>query len=260
MNDDVWLRELAQVKRDEEAEERARLDERWDRLSAGELSPEEDAGLRALAETSEEAREAYEAFRPLGPDFHARVVNAVRAGQEVAGPPPRVLPFRPARLGGWLTAAAAVAAVLVLFLRTPASPPLPGYTVAEMDGGIRTQRGEPSAAGMPVFMPGSRLTLVVKPPQAIADEVEARSFLSDGSRIDPWRPDDVAISRGIVRLEGTLGDELPAGSWKIWVVVGRPGSIPSDEELMASLRAGRLRDGSWQAVPADLRVEARPPS
>jgi hypothetical protein len=259
MSDEPWLRELAQVKRDEDAEERSRLDERWDRLSAGELSPEEEAGLRALAGTSEEAREAYEAFRPLGPDFHARVVNAVRAERKPAEPRSRILPFRPAaRLGGWLTAAAAVAAVLVLFLRTPASPPLPDYTITEMDGGIRTQRGDPAAAGLPVFVPGSRLTLVVKPPQPITDEVEARSFLSNGSRIDPWEP-SVQIARGVVKLEGSLGDQLPAGSWRVWVVVGRPGGVPSDKELMASLRAGRSRDDSWQAVHAELRVEARPP-
>jgi hypothetical protein len=259
MNDDPWLRELVQVKRDEEAEERSRLDERWDRLSTGELSPEEEAELRALAETSEEAREAYEAFRPLGPDFHARVVNAVLAERKTAEEPPSpVLPVPPApRFGGWLTAAAAVAAVLLLFLRTPASlPPLPAYQVEDVAGGIRTHRGDP--AGKSVFVPGSRLTLDVRPPQPITDEVEARGFLSDGSRIIPWKP-SISIARGKVRLEGTLGDQLPAGSWRVWVVVGRPGGIPSDEELMASLRAGHLRDDSWQAVHADLRVEARPP-
>src|SRR6185295_1315642 len=86
MSNDQWLKELAQVGREQEAEDRARLDERWDRLSCGQLSAEEEKELRALAETSEEARLAYEAFQPLGPDFQARVVDAL-AGQKQAQAP-----------------------------------------------------------------------------------------------------------------------------------------------------------------------------
>src|SRR4051794_40042585 len=108
-DDDRFLRELAQVANDEKQAEEARLDERWDRLSAGALSPEEEAALRALTEASEEGGGAYEAFRPLGREFRARVVRARRdqsAAAAPAEPPARVLPFRrqARRLGGWLTA------------------------------------------------------------------------------------------------------------------------------------------------------------
>jgi RNA polymerase sigma-70 factor (ECF subfamily) len=48
-------------------------------LAAGTLTAEEDAELRALAVSSPEAREAYEAFRPLGATFQARVVSAINA-------------------------------------------------------------------------------------------------------------------------------------------------------------------------------------
>jgi RNA polymerase sigma factor (sigma-70 family) len=54
-------------------------DERWDRLAAGTLSAEEEEELRALADSSPEAREAYKAFKPLGADFQARVVSAINA-------------------------------------------------------------------------------------------------------------------------------------------------------------------------------------
>jgi uncharacterized protein (DUF4415 family) len=77
MNDEPRLRELAQVIREEKAD-RFRLDERWARLSSGELSEQEEAELRALAEVSLEARQAYEAFRPLGPEFQARMVQILR--------------------------------------------------------------------------------------------------------------------------------------------------------------------------------------
>jgi RNA polymerase sigma-70 factor (ECF subfamily) len=78
MNNDSILSELgALARREREAE--SPLDERWDRLAAGTLTAEEDAELRALAASSAEAREAYEAFRPLGADFQARVVRAINA-------------------------------------------------------------------------------------------------------------------------------------------------------------------------------------
>ncbi len=79
MNKDSILSELGALARQEGEAESPLLDERWDRLAAGTLTAEEDAELRALAASSDEAREAYEAFRPLGADFQARVVRAINA-------------------------------------------------------------------------------------------------------------------------------------------------------------------------------------
>src|SRR5687768_15946406 len=109
MNEERLLRELGHLAKEEERTERARLDERWDRLAAGTLSAEEEAELLALAETSPEAREAWEAFRPLGPEFQARVVEKIAAElpEERRG---RFLQFPAIRIGGWVTAAAAAAA------------------------------------------------------------------------------------------------------------------------------------------------------
>src|SRR5581483_237467 len=81
MNKDQLLGELGGLARQEREAEKARLDERWDRLAAGTLTPEEEAELKALAANSPEARETYEAFRPLGADFQARVVSAINAGR-----------------------------------------------------------------------------------------------------------------------------------------------------------------------------------
>ncbi|HEV2844584.1 MAG TPA: hypothetical protein VG477_07045, partial [Thermoanaerobaculia bacterium] len=112
------------MNREKQAEERNRFGERWDRLSSGDLSAEEEAELRVLAETSEEAREAYEAFRPLGPEFHASVAGAIReqglAPQGMAEKSPaKPLPFRPrtARVAGWGSLAAVAAVLLVMVLR-----------------------------------------------------------------------------------------------------------------------------------------------
>ena len=256
MSDDPWLRELAQVKRDEDAEERSLLDERWDRLSAGELSPEEEAGLRALAETSEEAREAYEAFRPLGPDFHARVVNAVRAERKAAEPRPRILPFRPsARLGGWLTAAATAAAVLMVVLRSPA--PLPDYAPPEVTGGSKAERGGEPQSG--TFSPGDPIRVVLRPETAVsgAGPLEARCVLVRGgdrllrlletrTEIDP---------DGSVKMDGVLDADVPPGAWTLWAVAGRPGRLPEPAELR-NLSAVKVRRDGWTAMPTAIRIEA----
>lgn len=248
------------MNREREAEERFRLDERWDRLSAGELTPEEEAELIALAETSEEAREAYEAFRPLGPEFQARVVSVIQAQE----PKARVLPFRRAatRYGGWVTGALAAAAALFLVVRNPASPPLPGYE-AHLNGGAREYRGatEPSS-GIPVFVPGTQLILDVTPQQAVTGPLEAHAFLARGADIVAWEPEPPlkVSSQGTVRLRGMLGQEirLEPGEWKIWIVIGRPGKLPSADEIAAELRAGRTRHTDWQAaISEDLRITDR---
>src|SRR5215831_10074605 len=123
MSDDRLLRELGHLAREEKEAEQARLDERWDRLADGTLSPEEDAELRALAAASPEAREAYEAFRPLGAAFQARLVDELATAVPAATKTPagRLLNFRRAlsrnsvRFGA--VAAAVAAACLFLVLR-----------------------------------------------------------------------------------------------------------------------------------------------
>ena len=256
MNEDRFLNELGDLARQEDEAERARFDERWDRLAAGTLSPEEDAELRALAASSPDLREAYEAFRPLGPDFQARMV--AKAASELARGR-RALPFR--RVEVWLGAAAALAAGLYLFLRTP---PLPVYT-ADLSGGVQSQRGEPAqTAGLPVFVPGSLLTVNARPSKLVEGRVEAHGFVSplSGGEVRPLDPQPpFEVKNGSVRLRATLGQEirLPSGDWRLWIVVGRPGRIPSASALTRELRAGRTGRADWQAVPADLRVDDRAP-
>ncbi|HEY2295484.1 MAG TPA: hypothetical protein VGM86_32675 [Thermoanaerobaculia bacterium] len=240
--------------------ERARLDERWDRLAAGTLTAEEDAELRALAAKSPEARETYEAFRPLGADFQARMIDRIAA--ELAKPAApeerrsRILPFRPFWRAGWLTAAAAAAAVLLLLLRSPASlPPLPMYMADQPAGGVQAFRGGISSQS---FTPGSTLSLVVRPQHPVTGKVAARAFLARGAEWLSWEP-EIEVSQGGIRLQGELPRELQPGGWRLWVVVGRPARLPPIQELRAEVRAGKVRHDAWQAVPADLRVEAQAP-
>ncbi len=78
MSPDKLLEELARIARQGSSRFALADDPRWHRLTAGELSAEAEAELRVWAATSEDASIAYEAFRPLGPEFRALIVNALR--------------------------------------------------------------------------------------------------------------------------------------------------------------------------------------
>jgi len=255
MNEDHLLRALGQLAREEERAEKARLDPRWDRLAAGTLTADEEAELHALAESSPEAREAWKAFQPLGPEFQARMVEQIAAELPKKG---KVLPFRPAaRIGGWLTAAAAAAAIAVMLLRPAAH--LPVYT-AHLEGGAQTFRGsEPApASGQPVFFPGSQLTLVARPSEPVKGrKLETRRFLSPQTGtgdLTPWTPEPQIGEHGSVRLRGTLGQEIriSPGAWTAWVVIGRKGRLPSADELRSELLAGRSQPADWRSICNDL--------
>jgi hypothetical protein len=266
MSEDRLLRELGHLAKEEEGADKARLDERWDRLAAGTLTAKEEAELLALAETSPEARETYEAFRPLGADFQARVVEAATA--ELPKPKPSPLPFPlAARIGGWVTAAAAVAACLFFLVRPAPMPALPAYT-AELSGEIKMSRGNElgPVSKQPVFIAGSIVKLVARPEKSIEGrELDVRGFLSPQTGktdLTPWKPEIKIADNGAVLLKGTLGEEIriPPGAWTVWVVIARKGKIPSASELQSELLTDRTQHSDWQALHVNLLVEDRPPS
>jgi len=260
MSDDL-RRELTQVNREIQDEERRRLDERWDRLSSGELSAEEEAELRALAASSEEAREAWEAFRPLGPDFHASVVRAIRdqGSAPVDAPakaPAEPLPFRrrASRLAGWGSLAAAAAAAVVVLLVRPAAP-LPWYSPPEVSGGVHTSRGEEAAeAEVPVVTSGGRVQVIVRPQAAIsrAPRLEAFCFLTRGRELHLLEVHNEIDSGGSIKMKGSIGGIQP-GAWRLWTVIGRRGKLPHPADLR--LHSVQARERDWVAVSREIRIQ-----
>jgi hypothetical protein len=259
MNDD-WLRELAQVNQEDQAEGRSRLDERWDRLSAGELSPEEEAELLALAESSDEGREAYEAFRPLGPEFEAKVVQAIREQglpDAAPKPPAKLLPFRRrAWIGGWIAAAAA-AAILTVSLRP--SAPLPDYASLKISGEAR-ERGDQPKDTTPTLRPGSPFTAYVNPQTAGAYEnrLDARCFLSCDRELRSVEIKSLFPSGGSVEINGTMPN-AGAGTCILWAVISRRGKMPRADELRSLLKSTPVRQRNWVAVSRNIRIEPRGP-
>lgn len=237
----------------------ARFDERWDRLAAGTLSPDEEQELRALAETDADAKAAYEAFRPLGPAFTAQVTAALRATMDGGGavaaatPAAPVLPFRrrARSVAGWGALAAAVAATVALVLLRPA--PLPDYALAELDGGVQTTRG--AAGDLGALAPGDPFRVALRPATAVAGggKLVAKGFLVGAAGRRPVLLESRFDAGGAVRVEGTLASDLAAGDWTLWVLVGRPGALP-DAAAVPAGGAATPRGRGWVAVPVRLQV------
>jgi len=268
MTEDPLLRELGHLAKSEDELAKARFDERWDRLAAGTLTAEEEEELRALAGTSPEAHAAYEAFRPLGPDFENRMTDRLAAevgdGARRDEPRGRLLRFpRALRPATWTAAATAAAAALFLLIRgflPAAMPMLPAYA-AELSGGTQVFRGEDlPSTGPEAFAPGDRFQLVLRPATATSGEdLEAWCFLlrnGDLRRLDAR----VEIAPGgAVKLEGSFGSAVPAGDWTLWGVVGRRGELPDPTAPVFLTARGDVRERNWVAVPSEIRIHSRSP-
>lgn len=281
--DDSLLRELGAWARDRAAVEREQLDDRWDRLAAGALTPEEEAELRAEAEGSAEGAAALAAFQPLGPETEARIVAQIRAQRAaerpakpaiaaarpvVAAPSPNdrpnnVLPFR-RRAAVWgASLGLAAAAVLVAVLSLPGrSAPLPAY-VAELKVGDQNDRSGTSGTqptGVPTFSPGARFELVLRPAETVKGDVAVTCLLvATGG--GPPRPfpacDDAEHSNdGSLRVTGTVGSQIegPPGDWTLWAILGRPGDLPKDPPVTSV--AEPIAEKGWIGIPRRIRFAA----
>ncbi|NVB38057.1 hypothetical protein G6O69_09455 [Pseudenhygromyxa sp. WMMC2535] len=133
--------------------------------------------------------------------------------------------------------------------------PMPAYQL-ETDGGLKQLRsegesseGEPNADTKPHdYRRGSKFEWILRPREAVEGELEVRAFAFAGQRLDRGLPlalaELVEISpSGSVRVAGTIGQlGLEPGAYTIALLVGRPGSLPSDA---GAVREGG-EDGSWQ--------------
>ena len=274
MSDDSLLRELRRVAREDQELEKAELDGRWDAFAAGRLSTEEEEELRELAKESPEAAAAYEAFRPVGADFRARVVEAARfqlAGSRRSAARPLARPTQraadgPRRQRWWLPSGALAAAALLLVVFWPRElPPLPPYGL-ELAGDVKTLRSSEAESPLErkVYVPGNRLRLVLMPSAAVDGPVTASAFVLAAGvprRFDG--PPAEVSEAGAVLIEGEVGREieLPFGDSYLLVVVGRSDSMPDVEELQSRLAVeASVHTAAWSAwkVPVRIREEAGP--
>ena len=244
-----------------------KLDERWDKLAAGELSPEEIEKLREEARRSPEAAAAWAAFQPLGAGFEAEMVRRIQDVQRPAAAPaapasvstlkPKPRAWRPWAVPASLAAAAAV--VLAVWSGRP--DPLPDYAL-RLEGATSAQRGASAGAaeGTPaVFVEGNRLELVLTPATATTGAVEARVLLLAGGALRPLPAPPLETSpQGAMRLRGTVGRDvaLPPGDSILLVAVGRPGALPAPDALRAALQGASPAHGAgWTGWAVPVRFQ-----
>ncbi|HEX3551824.1 MAG TPA: hypothetical protein VIA62_01170 [Thermoanaerobaculia bacterium] len=281
------MRELGNLARREDEAEKARLDDRWDRLAAGTLTAEEDAELKALAASSPEAHEIYEAFRPLGADFQARVVSAIN--KQVPSPEPLPLPPLPfppdppppsflfrrvmRRAEVWVGLAAAAGVFFLVRTQAPLvrtqAPELisSGYAAAARSGGSVPSRGGETAQKR-TYPLDSAFILDIYPRQPLEHpgKLKARAYLSTSAGREDLKSLGLenkfdSAGTGSVHLDKvTMGEDIKVkpGDWIFWTVVARK-SLPEAREVQTRLRANRPQSDSWQTVCDALTQEKNPP-
>lgn len=255
MEDSNFLRDLAHTAREEAEEQRW---ERWERLTDGTLSSEEEAELR------QEDPIAFEAFRPLGSDFKARMTEMI--GQLV---PPKPEPFwerwlravREAptwprlRFVGPPIAAAAVMVLALIGIPRPEPQPLPGVKLTQFEPDIARARG----ADDPVLSPGGAYRAVVQADAKV--EMVPACYVAVRSPSRPrLRTVACRISKRLgygTEITGTLPTDLPVGPATVWTVLGLAKKDLPTADRIAGLPPGKpFREGLWTALPQPIEVRA----
>ena len=234
-------------------------DDLLEAIARGELTPEELGALRARADEDAEAKAMLEAASPLGSDFADRVTASILAQQgakgaqesandrpvaEPAAPQrPRAAP--PLRASRWqlisvgaTALAVAAAAALVLWPRGGGSV-LGGYAIT-LSRGAQTVRGSTEPARpVPVFLPETRLEIVLSPPTAIEGAVTARLYVRDANgTLEALAARPEIAPTGAVRIAVAAGELLGArrGRLTLLAVIAREGA--SEDELRECAEAG----------------------
>ena len=226
----------------------------WDELASGNLSDDEEALLRVLAEGDPDAEAdadwegelaaRLEAFAPLGEDFEealarriererdakaslepgasasaqARVLELNTVKAAALAPPPR--PSNLIRLipvAGAPALAAAIALVIQPWNSAPGADALalPAYSLALRGGVARLRHGEPEE-GTPRFDAHSRLDLTLTPASRVDTPLEVAVFLVQDGRAQ--------------RLDAVRAEVRPSGAIRV--------RAPGAEIFGASPRAG----------------------
>ncbi len=232
-------------------------DSAWEGLAHGELSPDEEALLRALADESENAALHYEAYAPLDESFRARTTANLAA---------RIQSDRRSRtrryIGGAAGAVLAAAAALVVF-NLPTESKLSSYTL-DVRAGAAAVRGADSGGTVVNYHEDSRLLLVARPQDRVAGPVVASLIAVVDGRAVPVPAQVEVAESGAVRLEvagkdlpgkDLSGKDLPAADTSVLTLVLMIEREPhSAAELLELYRQGDVRILSAQL----RRVPSRP--
>jgi hypothetical protein len=225
-------------------------DDAWEALAKGELSREEEAFLRALAEESEPAAARLEAYAPLGDEFKARVVD--KLADELAHQKQRNR-FKLRSSLGWATGVLAAAAAALLAFMPRGGEPLPEYTLAVH--GVAETRGAEQQTGPVRLLPQSELEVQLKPSAKVQGEVVLTlGLISNAGVVSLAQKAPERAPSGAFRLLGTLGELFPGvgpGRYRLVATVAR-------EALSAQELAARAAAHDPDTETSELVFDAAP--
>jgi hypothetical protein len=206
----------------------------WQALTAGELSKEEEALLRALAEESDDDAVKLEAHAPLDEAFRARTVDVL--AKQIEGER-RKRHNQRARFAYAGVGLAAAAAALFAFLPGN-SEALPAYTLA-VHGMLAEQRGaEENAANGPLrVLPETELEIALTPAQAVKGEPQLTVGLISQTGVTLAHGTPERAASGAFRLTGPMKQlfDVAPGRYTLAAVVAHAALTP--EELAAKVAA-----------------------
>ncbi len=216
------------------AETPSDLDSAWEGLASGELSPEEQALLRALSDESETAAVHYEAYAPLDASFITRTTDKLHANLE------RQRRSRRLRTIGGAASVVLAAAAAVLLFAIPQEGKLGAYSL-DVREGTANVRGKTTKTDVVYYDQNSQLVLIAQPEQrADANVVASWLLLVAGKPTHVPARVEVAKS-GAVRIE-LAGKDLPSApgsALTVLVLVDR--KVQPDDEVIALHRQGDTR-------------------
>lgn len=280
MNEKNLYPSLSQAAREDDREAMSKLDERWDRLAAGTLTEAENDELLGLADASGEAHEAYQAFRPLGPDFQKNVAAAILARQRqereearygagagadadrALAPPvglPTVPPLPHPRLAAsperprqrrfqrWAAAAGVVVALAVSLLLQQEQKAGFQVEVTHQQALGNLRRGSAEASESAVFQAGRPFEVLARAQKGGAPAVAGRFYLFQDGHLAPLG--EPLAERGNLAASGQV-PALPgftAGEGVLVFVFAPPGQLPADAEVQAALAAGAAKNAAASA-------------
>jgi hypothetical protein len=264
MNGDDLLTELAKQRREDDSS----ADPRWERLARGELSPAEDAELRAQAERDPEVALLYEAYRPLSADVKAKIVAHItspatsQVTTEAKQSKGNVVSLRTWRRVAVIALPLAAAAAFLVWTNRP-QPDVtasldaryPTYAL-EASGGDRAQRSTHDTPAGPITLQrGSTLDLVLRPSTPSGAPVTVRAFLVQGADARAWTPPMQRSPDGAVRIAGSVGDlGIAAGTWDVVLAVGGADAVPTDPHVIATALGSPRTRLAWQLLTTRVTV------
>lgn len=181
----------------------------WELLTNGELSREEQALLRALAEGDDGDALRLEAHLPLDASFRERMTDQLEAGLAEAA---RRRRRRITRIAATTTIFAA-AAGLLLILQPPAVQ-VPAYALA-IEGQVATTRGADDPARPVHLDPDSVLDIRLTPASRVRTALTLSAFLERDGRAVPWAVPVQRASSGAFRIQGGVL-ELLQRKYGVW--------------------------------------------